>query len=140
MEHKTVYIAGCWDFCHTGHLNILQKAKEFGDFLVVGVNSDDFIFSYKKQKMYYNEDVRLRHIMNLDFVDLAFILKDFDSQKKYIDIFKPSFIVHGGDWKGEALRNQMNISEEQISKYGTEFKYPDYTTGISSTMLRDQLK
>ena len=49
-QSKTVYIAGCWDLCHHGHINILKKAKEFGDFLIVGVNSDSFVMSYKKLK------------------------------------------------------------------------------------------
>ena len=139
-QSKVVYIAGCWDFCHEGHLNILKKAKEFGDILVVGVNSDAFVMFYKKLQMAQKEDIRLKQIRDLDFVDLAFILEDFDSQRTYIDIFKPSVIVHGGDWKGEGLYKQMNITEEQIKEYGIEFKYPDYTPGISSTMLREKLK
>ena len=89
--------------------------------------------------MAQNEDTRLKQIRDLDFVDLVFILENHESQRTYIDIFKPSVIVHGGDWKGEGLHKQMNITEDQIKKYGIEFKYPDYTEGISSTLLRAQL-
>jgi glycerol-3-phosphate cytidylyltransferase len=137
---KTVYIAGCWDFCHHGHVNILTKAKEFGDFLVVAVNSDNFVMSYKKIKMAQDENTRLNQIRKLDFVDLAFILEDHESQRKYIDIFKPSIIVHGGDWKGDSLYKQMNITEEQMKLYGITFEYPPYTDGISSTILREKNK
>jgi len=133
----TVYIAGCWDFCHKGHINILTKARELGDFLVVAVNSDKFIYSYKKIKTHYNENERLNAIRSLHFVDIAFILEDHDSQRKYIDIFKPSIIVHGSDWKGDSLYKQMNITKEQIDKYGIEFTFPEYTPGISSTLLRN---
>jgi cytidyltransferase-like protein len=137
---KTVYIAGCWDYCHEGHVNILRKAKEIGDFLVVGVNSDVFVMSYKGIKMHQDENIRLDNIRNLGFVDLAFILEDHESQRKYMDIFKPSFIVHGSDWTGNDLYKQMNISDEQLEKYGIEFVYPEYTKGISSTILREQNK
>jgi glycerol-3-phosphate cytidylyltransferase len=134
---KNTYIAGCWDFCHEGHINILKKAKTFGDFLIVAVNSDKFILDYKKIKMSQDENIRLNQIRKLDFVDLSFILENHDSQNKYIDIFKPSIIVHGSDWTGSDLYKQMNISENQITEYGIEFKYPEYTEGVSSTLLRN---
>jgi len=140
MENKTVvYIAGCWDFCHNGHINILKKAATMGDLLVVGINSDKFIWSYKKVKTHYNENDRLNTIRNLDYVDMAFILEDHESQRKYIDIFKPTIIVHGSDWKGDSLYKQMNITKEQIEKYNIQFKFPEYTKGVSSTLLRSKV-
>ena len=138
-NQTVVYIAGCWDFCHNGHINILKKAKEMGDLLVVGVNSDKFIYSYKKLKTHFNENDRLNAIRELDFVDMAFILEDHASQRKYIDIFRPSIIVHGSDWKGDSLYKQMNITKEQMEKYNIQFKFPEYTKGVSSTLLRSQV-
>ena len=135
---KTIYIAGCWDYCHQGHINILQKARNMGDLLIVAVNSDKFILSYKGIKMHYNENERVNAIRKLGLADVVFILEDYDSQRKYIDVFKPSIIVHGNDWHGKSLYKQMNITEEQIEKYGIEFKYPDYTPGVSSTLLREK--
>ena len=146
MKKGVVYIAGCWDFCHQGHINILIKAKNMGEFLIVGVNSDKFIWSYKNMKMNYDENDRLNTIRKLEYVDVAFILEDYQSQRKYIDIFKPNVIVHGSDWTenrrkgGRNLYEQMNITPAQIEKYGIEFKYPEFTKGISSTILREQLK
>lgn len=137
---KTVYIAGCWDYCHEGHVNIIKKAKEMGDFLVVAVNSDAFVEYYKKIKMHNNENERVNAIRNLNIADVVFILEDHESQRKYIDIFKPNIIVHGSDWKGDDLYKQMNITQEQIEEYGIEFKYPEYTEGVSSTLLRNQKK
>jgi glycerol-3-phosphate cytidylyltransferase len=136
---NNVYIAGCWDLLHEGHINILKAAKEFGDYLIVGVNSDKFVDFYKKVKMAQDENVRLNQIRALDYVDLAFILEDYESQSKYIDIFKPKVIVHGSDWKGQSLYKQMNISEQQLAEYNIEFKYPKYTEGVSSTELRNKL-
>jgi cytidyltransferase-like protein len=137
-KFKTVYIAGCWDYCHKGHVNILNAARSMGDFLIVAVNSDRFIMDYKKIQMDHKEGERVKAIMNLKIADLVFILEDYESQSKYIDIIKPSIIVHGSDWSGEDLYKQMNISKEQIDLYGIEFKYPEYTHGISSTILRQR--
>ena len=140
MENKTVvYIAGCWDFCHNGHINILEKASKMGDLLVVGVNSDHFIYSYKQLKCHYNESDRLNTVRKLKFVDMVFILEDHESQRKYIDIFKPTIIVHGSDWKGDSLYKQMNITKEQIEKYNIQFRFPEYTPGVSSTLLRSNI-
>jgi len=135
---KTVYIAGCWDYCHKGHINIIKKARDIADLLVVAVNSDNFVMSYKGIKMHHNENERMNAIRKLGLADVVFILEDYDSQRKYIDIFKPKIIVHGSDWHGNSLYKQMNITEEQMEKYNIEFYYPDYTPGISSTILRNK--
>jgi cytidyltransferase-like protein len=137
---KTVYIAGCWDYCHEGHRNILNKARELGDFLVVAVNSDAFIRSYKGIKMDNNEYKRISAIRELGVADVVFILEDHESQRKYVDVFKPDIIVHGSDWRGDELYKQMNITLEQIEKYGIEFVYPEYTAGVSSTQIRETNK
>lgn len=136
---STVYIAGCWDFCHDGHINILRKAKSAGKYLIVAVNSDEFIMSYKKIKTRYTTHERVEAIRQLKIADVIFILEDHDSQRKYIDIFKPRIIVHGDDWKGDSLYKQMNITQDQIKKYNIEFIFPEYTKGISSTMLRNKI-
>lgn len=136
-EHN-VYIAGCWDYCHKGHINILQKAKALGGNLIVAVNSDAFVEAYKGVKMDHNEIERVNAIRETGLADVVFILEDHESQRKYMDIFKPKYIVHGTDWKGDSLYKQMNISEKQIEDYGIEFVYPEYTEGISSTQLRNE--
>ena len=140
MNKKIIYIAGCWDYCHEGHLNILQRAKELGGLLVVGVNSDAFIMKYKKMSMDNDENIRLNKIRSLNCVDIAFILENHESQSKYMDIFKPHYIVHGDDWTGDSLQVQMNISDAQMKEYSMEFLYLPYTKGISSTMLREKKK
>lgn len=141
MGNKIVgYLAGVWDYCHEGHINLIKKAKEKCDYIVVGVNSDYFTHCYKNIVPHNSEFHRLDKIMDLDEVDMAFILEDHEMQSTYIDIIKPNYIFHGNDWIGDSLSQQMNISQEQIEKYGIEFVYPDYTPGISSTMIRNSYK
>lgn len=136
----TVYAAGVWDFCHEGHVRLFEYCRNIGDLVIIGVNSDKFTESYKKITPHENELKRLDNIRKLGIADVVFILEDHESQSKYIDIFKPDVIVHGNDWKGGSLQKQMNISDEQIKNYGIIFSYPEYTAGISSTKLRNELK
>ena len=135
---KCTYIAGCWDYCHEGHVNIIKAAKDLGEFLVVGVNSDEFIWSYKRIKMGNSEVERMDSVRKLGLADVVFILENHDAQRDYIDIFQPRYIVHGSDWEGDDLYKQMNITKTQIDAYGIEFVYPKYTPGVSSTIIRTQ--
>ena len=80
-DKKIVYIAGCFDLIHNGHINIIKKAKQLGDYLVVGVNSNDFIYSYKKKFPVIDEKDRLTMVRALKYVDVAFILEDHESQR-----------------------------------------------------------
>ena len=124
-DKKIVYIAGCFDLIHNGHINIIKKAKQLGDYLVVGVNSNDFIYSYKKKFPVIDEKDRLTMIRALKY--------------DYIHIFKPRYIVHGSDWRGNELLKQMNITQEMIDKYNIEMKIFDYTPGVSTTSIRNTL-
>lgn len=142
MKLKTVYAGGCWDLMHHGHISFLEKCKSIGDLLVVGVGSDELIQNYKKIKTSDNQFDRLKNISNLDTVDMAFILKDAQSQRKYIDIIKPDIIAYADDGKMplDKLKLQMNLGNDQILNYDIQFIFMDYTRGISSTMLREKLK
>lgn len=133
-----VYAGGCWDLLHYGHIEFLKKCKNLGDLLVVGVGSDELISSYKKIKTSDNQYERLNNVSKLDFVDMSFIINDEKSQRKYIDIIKPSIIAYADDgtMPEDRLKNQMNLTDEQIKEYGIKFEFMEYTKGISSTILR----
>jgi len=89
--------------------------------------------------MHNDENERLNKIRSLGIADVVFILENFESQRSYIDILKPKYIVHGNDWVSDSLYEQMNITKEQIEKYNITFVYPEYTRGVSSTEIRNRL-
>ena len=98
MKKKTVFISGHFNVLHPGHLRLLKFAKDTGDELVVGVESNKIA----GDKAYVDEKIRLNSIKSISWVDKAFILR-----KSVIDFIKrnkPSIIV-----KGKEFENQNNL-------------------------------
>jgi glycerol-3-phosphate cytidylyltransferase len=127
-NRKIVITYGTYDMLHIGHLNLLQRAKALGDYLIVGVTSEDYDRSRGKLNVSESTQQRMEAIEKLDFVDEV-ILETHKNQKsedmvKYnIDIF-----AIGDDWIG-------------AFDYLKEFTHVEYlarTEGISSTLLREK--
>jgi glycerol-3-phosphate cytidylyltransferase len=125
---KTIITYGTYDMLHIGHLNLLQRSKALGDYLIVGVTSEDYDRSRGKLNVSESTEQRMNAIKKLDFVDEV-ILETHKSQKaedmvKYeVDIF-----AIGDDWVG-------------AFDYLNEFTHVEYlprTEGISSTLLREK--
>jgi len=127
---KRIITYGTFDMFHIGHLNILKRAKAFGDYLIVGVTSEGYDRSRGKLNVIQNTEVRKKAIEKLDFVDEVVIeehkgQKQEDIQKHNVDIF-----VIGDDWKGkfDYLRELCEVV------------YLPRTEGISSTQLRKNIQ
>ncbi|MBP5423573.1 MAG: adenylyltransferase/cytidyltransferase family protein [Paludibacteraceae bacterium] len=117
---------------HKGHLNLLRNAKKQCDYLVVGVNSDALVKSYKDKTPIISELDRAEIIKELRCVDKVIIcdtLKKLDTWN--IIHFNAIFI--GDDWKENARWQQ---TEKDLACVGAEVVYLKYTYGISSTFLR----
>jgi glycerol-3-phosphate cytidylyltransferase len=123
---KKIITYGTYDMLHIGHLNILQRAKALGDYLIVGVTSEDYDRSRGKLNVSQSTNERVEAIRRLDFVDDVIIethknQKAQDMQKYNIDIF-----AIGDDWIG---------GFDYLNEY-TRVQYLPRTEGISSTLLR----
>jgi glycerol-3-phosphate cytidylyltransferase len=92
---------GSFDLLHIGHINILRRAKELGDELIVGVSTDDLHFSKKKEYPVYNQDDRLNIVKAIRFVDEVFFEESLELKKEYILKYKADVLVMGDDWKGK---------------------------------------
>lgn len=129
------YTAGVFDMFHIGHLNLLRQAKEYCEILVVGVNSDNLVQSYKGRKTVINENERRDIVSSIRVVDKAAVVDTLDKAealKKYR--FDVLFI--GDDWKGTP---RWNETEEQMKSLGVDVVYLSRTKGISSTEIREKL-
>ena len=104
---KIVFVSGHFNVLHPGHLRFLKFAKECGDYLIVGVESNKIA----KNAAYVDEKIRLNSIKSVSLVDEAFILKA--SPSSYIRQKKPSIVV-----KGKEHENQENQEYKIIKKYG----------------------
>lgn len=120
---------GTFDLIHRGHISILQRAKEFGDYLVVGVSTDEFNV-IKNKKCYYTFSERKYILEAVKYVDevipeSTWEQKIIDVQKNNIDIF-----VMGDDWKGKF---------DYLSEY-CKVIYLPRTEGISTTKVKMDLR
>lgn len=137
MKKITVFIMGCWDLLHVGHVSILEKARALGDFLIVGVFTDEIIAAkeYKGRLPVIACPDRIRMLLALKCVDLAVPLDN----REYIGIlnkYDPDILAIGEDW-GSHRRN-FEAVEYMKSKGGKVVRLP-YTKGISATQIRQKI-
>jgi glycerol-3-phosphate cytidylyltransferase len=120
---------------HIGHLNILRKAKQNCDYLVVGVSTDELVQAEKHKSPIIPFSERCSIVEAIKYVDEVVPQENknkFEAWRKYH--FDKMFV--GSDWKGTP---QWNEYERQFATVGVEIVYFDHTDGISSSILRDKL-
>lgn len=129
------YTTGVYDMFHMGHLNILKRAKEQCDYLIVGVSTDELVQHDKNKTPIIPFEERCAIVEAIRYVDKVVPQTDknkFAAWEKYH--FNKMFV--GSDWKGTP---QWAKFEEEVSPVGVEIVYLDHTDGISSTILRNRL-
>lgn len=97
---KRVITFGTFDVFHVGHVNILERAAELGDYLIVGVSSDNLNYSKKGRFPIYTQDARCKIINSLKFVSEVFIEESLELKKEYILQHQADVLVMGDDWFG----------------------------------------
>lgn len=133
--YKIGYTQGVFDMFHIGHLNLINRAKAQCKFLIVGVNSDQLVESYKNKIPVIKEYERAEIVRNLRAVDQCFIVNTLNKGEIYKEHpFDVVFI--GDDWKGDVRWSQTEV---QLAQYGVEVVYLPYTVDISSTDLRGEI-
>lgn len=138
MKEKKIvgYTTGVFDMFHVGHLNILRRAKQQCDYLIVGVSTDELCLSYKHKLPIIKYEERVEILKSIRYVDevVPQINRDkWDAWKQ----FKFDVMFVGDDWKGTPLFDTL---EEQFRTVGVDIVYFPYTQMISSTSLRNYLK
>jgi len=100
---RIVFTNGCFDILHAGHADYLERAKAFGDFLIVGMNSDGSIRKIKGEKRpIVPEEMRAKLLSSLKPVDLVFIFEE-ETPLKVIKAVRPDVLVKGADWPLEKI-------------------------------------
>lgn len=130
------YTTGVFDLFHVGHLNILRRAKEQCDYLIVGVSTDELVQKYKHKNPIISYDERVEIVKAIRYVDKVVPQVDRDKYaawEKYH--FNRMFV--GDDWKGSPLFTEM---EQKFAPHGVEIVYFPYTQGTSSTILKQALE
>ena len=137
MNKKIVYIGMSADILHHGHLNIINEGKKVGK-VIIGLLTDQAIASYKRLPLITYEN-RKKIIENIKGVERVIPQEtlDYTSNLKKI---KPDYVVHGSDWKTGVQRGVRKKVIDTLSSWGGKLIEPNYTDGISSTQLINNVK
>jgi cytidyltransferase-like protein len=136
--YKNVYVIGVFDLFHRGHLELLRKAKALGGNLIVAVNSDNKVASYKRKPV-VPEDDRLEIVKACKYVDQAFLINGY-AQKEYIEKYGIDAIIHGNDWGRERYLQQICVTEEYLKERNTELILLPYTAGVSTSQILNRIR
>lgn len=135
MSKKIIgYTTGVYDMFHIGHLNVIKRAKEQCDYLIVGVSTDELVQKDKNKTPVIPYEERAEIISSIKYVDEVVPQPDKNkvgAWEKYH--FDKMFV--GSDWQGTPAWQKF---EEQFKPLGVEIVYLPHTDGISSTLLRDK--
>lgn len=129
------YTTGVFDMFHIGHLNIIRRAKEQCDYLIVGVTTDDLCLKRKNKLPIICEADRMAIVEAIRYVDRVVPQSDMDKIKP-VKEYGVNVVFVGSDWKGTESWNRY---EQEFAMVGCNVVYLDHTDGISSTILRERL-
>lgn len=131
---RLVFTNGCFDLLHPGHLRYLAEAKSLGDFLMVGLNSNDSITRLKGPgRPICPNEVRAEMLAGLASVDAVTVF-DQDTPLDLITLIQPDVLVKGGDWKPEEI-----VGADVVLAAGGEVRSLLLAEGYSSTSLIERI-
>lgn len=126
---KKVITYGTFDLLHYGHINLLQRAKELGDYLIVALSTDEFNWDQKQKKCYFTYEERKRLLEAIRYVDLVIPETCWEQKAEDVREFKVDIFVMGDDWKGKF---------DFLKEY-CEVVYLPRTPEISTTQIKKDL-
>lgn len=132
---KIIFTNGCFDILHVGHVRYLAAAKNFGDLLIVGLNSDESVRNLKgNSRPVNNENDRAEVLLALKAVDHVTIFSEQTAENLIAQV-KPDVYVKGGDYTPETLPEA-----KIVQAYGGEVQLVNFVDGYSTTKIIDRLK
>jgi glycerol-3-phosphate cytidylyltransferase len=135
-EKKIIgYTTGVFDMFHIGHLNILKRAKEQCDYLIVGVSTDDVVEEYKKKTPIIKFEERIAIVEAIKYVDEVVPQTTMDKMEAWKQL-KFDVMFHGSDWKGSDMYNHII---KKFNNVGVKVIFLPHTEGVSSTLLTEVL-
>lgn len=129
------YTTGVFDMFHIGHLNILKRAKEQCDYLIVGVSTDELVNTYKHKSPIIPFEERIEIVRSIRYVDKVVPQITMDKMDAWNELHF-DVLFHGSDWKNTALYDDII---KKLNSVGCEVVFLPHTEGVSSTLLSDVL-
>lgn len=135
MGKSIVFTNGCFDILHIGHIHLLEKAKNLGDILIVGINSDDSVRNLKGEGRPFFPDIERAYVvMALRAVDYVVIFSE-STASCLIEEIGPDYYVKGGDYTPDDLPEK-----EAIKKSGAKLRLIPLKEGHSTTKIADKIR
>jgi D-glycero-beta-D-manno-heptose 1-phosphate adenylyltransferase len=135
LNKKVVFTNGCFDILHLGHIEYLSKARDLGDYLVIGLNTDESVRRLKGTgRPVQDEKTRAMVLASLRFVD-AVVLFDEDTPLELIKKVVPDILVKGSDYKEHDV-----VGADLVTAAGGEVVIVELTPGYSTTGIIQKLK
>ena len=127
---NVVFTNGCFDIIHAGHIDYLSKARNLGDVLVVGLNSDESVRRLKGPQRPINDvDARSKVLASLFFVDYVIVFEE-DTPLNLIKSVRPDILVKGGDYTRDTV-----VGADFVESYGGKFVILPFIKGYSTTSI-----
>ncbi len=134
-KYKIGYTTGVFDMFHIGHLNILKRAKEQCEYLIVGVSTDEVVETYKHKRPVIPFEERITIVEAIRYVDKVVPQISMDKMEAY-NALKFDALFHGSDWKGSNMYEKIVADFEKV---GVDVVFLPHTDGISSTIIREKV-
>ncbi|MDT2668348.1 glycerol-3-phosphate cytidylyltransferase [Enterococcus dongliensis] len=129
---KKIITYGTFDLLHYGHINLLRRAKEQGDYLIVALSTDEFNWNQKQKKCYFEYDKRKQLLEAIRYVDLVIPENSWEQKVSDIQEFKIDKFIMGDDWAGK-----FDFIENETD---AEVIYLPRTPEISTTQIKKDLE
>ena len=126
---KRVITYGTFDLLHYGHINLLRRAKEYGDYLIVALSTDEFNWNEKQKKSYFRYEQRKQLLEAIRYVDLVIPEEDWEQKLSDVKEYHVDTFVMGDDWAGKF----------DFLKPYCEVVYLPRTPEISTTQIKNEL-
>jgi D-glycero-beta-D-manno-heptose 1-phosphate adenylyltransferase len=132
---KVVFTNGCFDIIHLGHVDYLEKARNLGDKLVLGLNTDDSVSRFKgPDRPLQDQHSRARVLAAFQFIDLVVLFNE-DTPLNLISELLPDILVKGSDYLTENI-----VGADVVKRNGGVVKTIDFVSGYSTTRIVEKIK
>ena len=128
---RRVITYGTFDMLHYGHINLLKRAKELGDYLIVALSTDEFNWHEKQKKTYFSYEKRNQLLEAIRYVDLVIPETSWDQKITDVSLYQVDTFVMGDDWQGK-----FDFIQEQTD---ANVVYLPRTPEISTTQIKQDL-
>ena len=137
-----IYTGGTFDLFHAGHVKFLKRCQELAGLsgtVTVSLNTDEFIYEYKKVKPILSYEERFEVLSSCKFVNFVVPNSGGVDSKPAIEECKPDVIAIGSDWARRDYYKQMQFDQDWLDERNISLIYIPYTKGISSTLIKQKI-